>query len=75
MLEEYMIKMEGYLFKISNGRYAIDGNESYQLTSGDCVEVNTDGSWEQTRVEFSHAEKDYILINGHPIDGAFVRIS
>jgi len=65
---------EGCLIKSSNGRYAIDGNENHQLTSGDCVEVNIDGVWEQTRVEFSHQDKDYFLVNGYPIDGAVVRI-
>ena len=66
--------IEGCLRKISNGRYAIDGNESYQLTSGDCVEVNIDGFWEQIRVEFSHQDKEYYFVNKHPIDGAVVRI-
>lgn len=67
--------VEGRLIKISNGRYAVDGNEHNQLTSGDCVDVNMDGVWEQTCVEFSHEVNDYILINGYPINDAVVRIN
>jgi len=66
---------EGFLVKTSIGRYAIDGHPKYELTSKDCLEVNINGVWEQTRVEFSHRVKDYILVNGYPIENAMVRVS
>ncbi len=61
--------IQGQLRKQENGRYAV----YYELTSGDCVEVLIDGHWEKTSVESSRG--DYYLTNGHPIDGATVRIN
>jgi hypothetical protein len=60
--------IQGQLRKQENGRYAV----YYELTSGDSVEVLIDGRWESTSVESSRGE--YYLTNGHPIDGAVVRI-
>lgn len=68
ILKNEVIMIQGYLSKNVNGRYAVH----YELTSGDCVEVLVDGVWQQTRVESSKGQ--YYLTNGHPIDGAMIRI-
>lgn len=66
----------GILSILPSKRYGFhDSGELIELCSGEVVEVEIDGKWEQTRVEFSHKAKDYIFINGYQIEGAKVRVN
>lgn len=64
--------IEGKLYRLDTKRYAIDGDARHELTCGDVVEVLIDSRWERASVEASKGE--YYLTNGHPIDGAYIRI-
>jgi hypothetical protein len=52
--------IEGYLKKQANGRYMIKGEEPWELTCGDCIEVNIDQYWITMRVK--HDGEEYYLL-------------
>lgn len=55
------MKVEGYLMIQHNGRYAIYNRETtYELTCGECVEVQIEETWKAMRIE--HDGEGYYLL-------------
>jgi hypothetical protein len=56
--------IEGYLMIQHNGRYAICNRETtYELTSGECMEVKIENAWIAMRIE--HDGEGYYLLGDH----------
>jgi hypothetical protein len=52
------------------GRWEITRNNPHEqpfaeLTSGDMVFLDVDGEWRLTRIEYDHAAKSYVSVDGY----------
>jgi hypothetical protein len=49
-------------WEISSGRFT---QPFAELTSGDMVFLEADGEWRLTRIEYDHASKSYVSVDGY----------
>lgn len=60
--------MTGHLTQNACDRWSIDypnGRPEHELTSGSMIEIRTGKRWVRTRIEYDHAAKAYVSVDGH----------
>ena len=48
-------------------RSDLTGDLLHEVTSGDVIFVEVGDTWKLTRIEFDHASRTYVSIDGYPI--------